>query len=94
MIVFINGTFNKALDEKLLFNVLLAVLVNQEDYMYPTFMDWDSFNLKLLSLNLSEEYNIIVIGSSLLKDKIKINPDLYIDSNTFNNHNLFLSSRL
>lgn len=91
MIIFISGSSSKSIGEKLLFTIPSAILVNQEDYIYPKFMDWDSFNLKLLSLNLSEKYNIIAVGSNLLKNKIKINPDIYINSN---NHNLFPYSRL
>lgn len=41
-------------------------------------IDWDTFNLKLLSLVLSEKYKYIIVGGfCLLGDRINIVPDIH-----------------
>ena len=52
--------------------------IDQKDFFLDDFdIDWDGFNLKILSCCLKNECdNLIVFGSALISDKMRVKPDI------------------
>ena len=83
MFIFIHTSQKLINFGKKLATLISSPFINQNDYILYSekdgvkFIDYDSFNIKLLRMSLSEE-TIIVLGCFLLDRKIKAEPDLSI----------------
>ena len=59
-------------------NQMNYVFLNQRNYLLKDGnVDWDNFNLKLLSSSLSNK-KIVVLGFKLVPELIKVEPDIWI----------------